>query len=191
MPLSPPAKREPIHTREFVCRAYERADGLFDLDARLTDVKPYGFANRDRGRIEAGEPIHDMWIRLTIDGDFTVRDVEARMDGAPYRICSRIAPDHARLVGERIGPGWNRRLRDLFGGTRGCTHLREMLGRMATVSFQAVYARRWRSGEAQRPPPGKPWVIDGCHTWAADGPVVREEFPDWYTGADAAGEAGP
>ena len=181
MPLSEPVSRTLIHTREITCEAYERDDGLWDLEARLSDVKTYAIPNRDRGTIEAGEPIHGMWLRLTVDSGFEVRDVEAKMDHAPFRVCPSIEPDYARLVGATIGPGWNRRIHGLFGGTSGCTHLREMLGRMATVAFQAMYGRR-RKETGQRPD-RKPWVIDGCHAWASDGPVVEREFPEWYTGA--------
>ncbi|MBN34964.1 MAG: hypothetical protein CMM46_09345 [Rhodospirillaceae bacterium] len=183
MPLSEPVAREHIHTREIICHAYERGDGLFDLDAHLTDVKTYGFDNRDRGHIEAGEPIHCMWLRLTINADFVIQAVEAKMDHTPYNFCTRIEPDHQKLVGAQIGAGWNRKVREHLGGTHGCTHLREMLGRMATVAFQAVYGRRRRSGEEiDSPPDQKPWVIDGCHTWSSDSPVVKMEYPDWYTG---------
>ena len=86
-------------------------------------------------------------------------------------------------MGVRIGPGWNRQVRELFGGTRGCTHIGEMLGRLGTVAMQAMYGRR-RSGNSVDNT-RKPWVIDGCHAWAADGPVVEREFPDWYTGKDS------
>ena len=46
--------------------------------------------------------------------------------------------------------------------------------------MQAVYGRR----RSTRPFDKKkrPWVIDGCHAWAASGPVVEREFPDWFTG---------
>ena len=94
-----------------------------------------------------------------------------------------IVAHHQKLVGAQIGAGWNRKVRELLGGTHGCTHLREMLGRMATVAFQAVYGRRRRNGEEiDSPRDQKPWVIDGCHTWASDTPVVKMEYPDWYTG---------
>ncbi|MBC6441132.1 MAG: DUF2889 domain-containing protein [Rhodospirillales bacterium] len=183
MPLPEPARRELIHTREIVTRAYEREDGLFDLDAYLADVKTYGFPNKDRGYIEAGEPLHAMWIRLTIDENFIVQDVVAKMDHTPYHFCTRIEPDHRKLIGVRIGPGWNRKVREHLGSTHGCTHLREMLGRMATVAMQALYGRKRRDGEEIDDEPGKkPWVIDGCHTWASDSSVVAREFPDWYTG---------
>ncbi|MBT7646794.1 MAG: DUF2889 domain-containing protein [Rhodospirillaceae bacterium] len=184
MPLPESAPRKLLHTREIICEAYEREDGLFDLDAHLTDIKTYGFKNRDRGRIEAGEPIHGMWLRLTIDTDFLIHSVEAKMDHTPYNFCTRIEPDHQQLVGAQIGPGWNKQIRTLLGGTHGCTHLREMLGRMATVAYQAVYGRRLRDDgtEIDDHPQRKPWVLDGCHAWASNGPVVKIEYPDWYTG---------
>ncbi len=184
MPLLDPAPRKHIHTREIVCHAYEREDDLWDIEAHLTDVKTYGFANRDRGRVEAREPIHGMWIRLTIDADFAVRDVEAAMDHTPYAMCNRIESDHKKLIGATIGPGWNKQIRTLLGGTHGCTHMREMLGRMATVAYQAVYGRKRREGlEVDDKPGRRPFMLDGCHTWASDSPVVKMEYPDWYTGS--------
>ncbi len=45
MPLPPPVERDHLHTRTMEFRGYQRADGLCDIDARLTDVKTYDFAN--------------------------------------------------------------------------------------------------------------------------------------------------
>ncbi len=180
MPLSEPVARKLVHTRSITCEAYEREDGQWDLEAHLSDTKSYSLSNRDRGMIVAGEPIHGMWLRLTIDPGFEIREVEVKMDHTPFGICSAIEPDYARLVGVRIGPGWNRRVRSLFGGTGGCTHIGEILGRLGTVAIQAMYGRRRNSAGGEKG--GRPWVIDGCHAWAADGPVVKREFPAWYTG---------
>ena len=41
MPLSPPAARDPLHTRRIEINGYRRADGLFDIEGRLTDTKPF------------------------------------------------------------------------------------------------------------------------------------------------------
>ena len=190
MALSPPAPRKPIHSREIVCHAFERADGLWDLEASLHDTKAYAIANRDRGCIQAGEPVHGMWLRLVIDDDFVVRDVEVSMEHTPYAICRAIEPAHRQLIGASIGPGWSRQVRALLGGTGGCTHLREMLGRMATAAFQALYGRRRAQGKEDAKARRRPWVIDGCHAWAADGPVVKAEFPEWYRGPAGTGPEG-
>ena len=40
MPLSAPAApRRRLHTRRITFEGFQREDGLFDIDARLTDVK--------------------------------------------------------------------------------------------------------------------------------------------------------
>ena len=67
MPLSQPAARERLHTRAIEINGYRRTDGLYDIEAHLTDCKSFGQTNYDRGYIEAGDPIHDMWLRLTVD----------------------------------------------------------------------------------------------------------------------------
>ena len=66
MPLSPPAERELLHTRAIEINGYRRADGQFDIEARLTDTKTYAFGNQDRGTIEPGTPLHGMLARMTV-----------------------------------------------------------------------------------------------------------------------------
>ncbi len=77
MPLSEvTVERDPIHTRAIECRSYRRADGLWDIEGHLTDIKAYPFLNSFRGEVVPGEPLHDMWIRLTVDGEFIIQKVE-------------------------------------------------------------------------------------------------------------------
>ena len=42
----------------------------------------------------------------------------------------------------------------------------------------------WGAQDADTPsrPDGRPAVIDTCHAWRADGPVVQKSYPDFYTG---------
>ena len=128
MPLPPaPVAREHAHTRSVTCRAYQREDGLFDVEGRMTDTKPYDIDNRDRGgQIKAGEAIHDMSIRLTIDLDFNIHQVEAVIDHSPFNICPIIAERFKRLEGEQIAAGWNSKVKtieiDGANHTFGSTH---------------------------------------------------------------------
>jgi len=88
MPLSPPAERHLTHLRDIVLRGYERADGLFDIEAHIRDTKTLGLHLPDRGGwIEPGEPLHDMWLRVTIDEDMTIRGCEAVTEQGPFSIC--------------------------------------------------------------------------------------------------------
>ncbi|MFQ5534484.1 MAG: DUF2889 domain-containing protein [Sphingomonadales bacterium] len=194
MTLSPPKPREHLHTRRVECEGFAREDGLWDIDGRLTDQKTYGFENRWRGAIEAGTPVHDMRVRLTLDNKFIVQDIEVEMAAAPFQCCASPPADFRKLIGLSVGPGWNRRVAELVGGLQGCTHVTEVLGRMAMAAFQTIpmelYRRAKQAAEgnaenlrAMLTKGGrKPYFIDGCHTWRADGETVKEEFPEIYTG---------
>ena len=142
MPLTPPRPREAIHKRAIEINGYRRDDGLYDLEARLTDTKSFGQTNYDRGYIAAGEPIHDMWLRLTIDPTMEIVAVEAVSDKTPYIMCPTAAPNFSRLVGLRIKAGFLRDANHRVGGAVGCTHLRELLQQMATTAFQTVNPAR-------------------------------------------------
>jgi Protein of unknown function (DUF2889) len=189
--LSAPALREAQHFRNYAFGGYRRADGLFDIEGRMTDTKSYAFPNDWRHTIEAGEPLHDMLIRLTLDEAFVIREVECVTAAGPYEICPAITPAFAALKGERIGRGWSRVLREKFGGRHGCVHHVEMLRAMATVAFQTLYGwqgRRKREAGLDRegPPSGeatpgrKPGFIDSCHALASDGEIVRTQYPQFY-----------
>lgn len=190
--LSAPAAREAQHFRDYQFAGYRRADGLFDLEGRMTDRKSYAFPNAWRGTVVQGEPVHDMRIRLTLDEGFVIRDVECVTAAGPYEICPAITPSFAALKGERIGRGWSRILREKFGGRHGCVHHVEMLRAMATVAFQTIYGWRERRKReaglsAEEGPPDReangarrPGFIDSCHALASDGEVVRTQFPQYY-----------
>lgn len=169
MPLSAPADREPLHARDLIMRGYRRADGLYDIEGHLTDTKTAGFESMDRGRVEPGEPLHGMWLRLTVDEGMVIRAVEASSDFTPYAICPAAAANFTRLAGLRIGPSFTRAVKERVGGTAGCTHLREMLAQLATVAFQTIGGRNDNPNHT---------LVDTCLAWAADGPVVRRHWPE-------------
>lgn len=181
MPLPPADERAHLHTRNLEFRGFRRADGLWDIEAHLTDVKTYDFPNAFRGEIKAAEPLHEMWLRVTIDEDFVVQAIEAVTDAGPYRVCPEIAPNFKQMVGVRMGSGWRRKVRERLGGVEGCTHLVEALGGMATVAFQTLYPALAKK-RAGRPLGGKPPLLDSCHAFRSDGEVVAEKWPEFYTG---------
>src|SRR5688572_32742839 len=106
MGLEPTVEREPLHRRSIEIRGYRRADGLFDVEGHLVDTKPFDF-KLAAGLRPAGEPIHDMWLRITVDRELKIVDAAAAMDGVPYvGDCDRIVPDCRKLVGLAIRPGY-------------------------------------------------------------------------------------
>jgi len=184
MPLSEPAERDPIQTRTVEVSSYRRRDGLWDVEGRLTDVAALPIRNYTGGVIDAGTPIHDMRVRLTLDDSVEIVAVDAAMDAHPYPVCPGILPAYQKLRGEKIGRGWNRRLRELFGGVRGCVHIVDLLGPVGTIGFKSVIRE---SGQDDAAPEDrvddKPYQVNSCHALASDRPIVRDRWPELYTGS--------
>jgi Protein of unknown function (DUF2889) len=178
MPLSSPkAARQPLHRRTITLRGYKREDGLFDIEGHLHDTKDIDFRVASGPRV-AGESLHSMWLRITIDQTLTIVDAEAASDAMPYSgYCDRIAPDYRKLIGLAIRPGFTNRVRELLGGTAGCTHITELVGSVATTAFQTI------AGQGLQQPDAKPFQLDRCHALATDAPAVARYYPQWYRGA--------
>ena len=182
MPLPAPAPRTLKHTRAVECTGYEREDGLWDIEGHLVDTKTYIHSRRDGGRErQPGDPVHNMWLRLTIDLDLKIHDVEAFTESSPYVHCSNITVNFKKLIGLSIGPGWRKAINERVGGVLGCTHLVELLGPLGTTAFQAT-GRAREAHNAGKPVTKKPYKINSCHIYKYDAPAVLERWPDFYTG---------
>ena len=184
MPLSKPVKRKLIHTRKIRCMGYEREDGLWDIEGRITDTKTYSFANLDRGEVSAGTPVHDMLVRLTIDTDLVVHKAEAITESAPFNICPIVNDRIAGLKGLKITTGWGRNVKNTLGGIKGCTHINQLLtGPLATTAYQAIIPRQERekkgTNNSYKEKNKRPALIDTCHAFDANGENVKRLWPEF------------
>lgn len=179
MALTKPHPRKHLHTRDIRCRGYQREDGLWDIEAEIVDTKTYSFDNVDRDGVAAGEPVHHMWVRLTLDDDMVVRKAEASTEAAPYGICGGMTPALAALEGLAIVPGWRHGVIKRLGGIKGCTHITDLLcGPVAVTAHQTIIASRERRKSAaagQKPP-----QINSCHAYAQNSGIVRRLWPEFH-----------
>jgi len=182
MGLPKPASREKKHHRKLDCEGYLREDGLWDIEAHLVDTRTYDCVydeyHRD-GMIRAGEPVHDMWLRFTIDLDFLIHDVAAVSVQTPFPVCPRAADSMRDLIGLRIGGGWIKQVRERIGSDRSCTHLMDLLGQLAATAYQTLHAAR-EEREAGRSSREKPPILDTCLALSSSGDVVRKLWPEFY-----------
>jgi hypothetical protein len=183
MPLPKGARRELVHRRAYEFEGFRREDGLWDIEARITDRKSYSFPNAYRGEVKAFEPVHDMSLRLTIDDEMVVRDIQAVSDATPYAACLDIPAAYSRMIGVRIGPGWRRAVRQRMGGPAGCTHISELLISMGTVAYQTLHSV-WVKKGSQRPKGARPALLDSCYSYRSDGALARQAWPDYFEGQE-------
>lgn len=188
MPLPESTPRKHLHTRAIDYRGYEREDGMWDIEAHMTDTKTYQFKNDWRGEVKIGEALHEMLLRVTINDSFVITDVIAATDNSPFKMCPDIAPNYKSLIGIQMGAGWRKAIRQKVGGVEGCTHLTELLFPMATVAMQTIWPllrhRKNKSDSSIGKSEKRPMVLDTCHAWSTDSEVVKVNAPKYYTGAD-------
>jgi hypothetical protein len=183
MGLPESVSREKKHQRKIDCEGYLRSDGLWDIDVHMVDTRTYDCTydefHRD-GVIRAGEPVHDMWLRFTIDLDFLIHDVQAASDQTPFSICPRAAGAMREIIGLRIGYGWIKQVRERVGTDTSCTHLMDLLGQLAATAYQTLHAAL-EERDAKRKDREKPPILDTCIALSSSGDVVRNLWPEFYT----------
>ena len=182
MPLSAhPVSRIRKHSRSVRFECYARADDLLDIEAHLTDIKPEDYVLAPGVR-PAGSPVHDMWVRITIDRRMNVVSAEACSDAIPYPpYCTAITPDYAGLAGLNLMRGFRKALYERFGAVQGCTHLTELLGQFPSAAIQLLAGEQRDNydGDGRRP-----FQLDRCHALDASGSeAVRLYYPRWLRAA--------
>ena len=176
--------RRHVHTRSIQVEAYARDDGLWDLEATLTDTKARDFVLAT-GIRPMGEPVHDLVLRVSIDTQLDIVAAEARSRSVPYPgQCEAIEPDYSKLIGLNLLQDFRKRALERLGGISGCTHLTELAGVLPTAAVQAFAGEVFRTHEtaydAHHEDDTKPWQLDRCHALRTDGPAVAQFYPRWY-----------
>ncbi len=189
-PHTPIGRRE-LHFRRIDMRGWERDDGLYEIEGRVTDRKPHDFTSPKGTKVvPANQPIHDMGVRLVFDEDMVVRAVTTFTDSSPYGDCPQGGQALQSLLGLRIGGGWSGEVRKRLAGASSCTHLRELLIPMATAAYQAMTMKRMDPPD-QFDPTGKPLKVDSCYAYASNRSVVMRRWPAFYTGPGQQAQQAP
>jgi len=170
-----------LHDRTYRVRAYAQGPNRMLLRGTVLDRKPAGLYVADDP-----EPltVHHMVVDLVIEfPSLEIVQARAVLEIHPHEQCPRIEDHYQNLVGLSITRGFTHKVRELFGGPRGCTHTTALLTAMGPVAIQSIWSIRAASAEGQ--PVDDPrvvtpeerraalrWNIDTCHVWAADGGMV-------------------
>ena len=188
LPTAAP-ERQLKHRRNISVQIYARGDGLWEVDAHITDVR-----SRDTpmsyGLLPAGEPIHDMLVRLLIDESFNVLEAGAQTTAMPFPgQCDSFSEVYGRLVGLNLMRGFRQAVKERLGGVQACTHITELTQVLPTAVVQAFAGEVIDIGgdiESSE----QPFQIDRCRALRADGDAVKTFFPRWHRGSQSSATAG-
>ena len=175
---------ELIHTRGYDVKGYWRTDGTLLIRGAVRDELPPGFYD-----VDDNEPLvmHHMVVELSVAlPDLVITEARVEFLAHPHHACPNVIDHYHHLVGLSIARGFTHKVRELFGGPRGCTHTTALLQAMAPVAMQCKLAsrmlgRRQLDEEGNKAAPNlalsspemRAVRVAGnrntCHVWAEDG----------------------
>lgn len=174
MPLSEPVARTPSHIRRVVYEGFVREDGLWDIEGELFDTKAVDMPGpRDVGYWRAGQPIHHMRLRVTVDQKLVVQAIEGVMETHPLGGCPSTMGALQKMVGSCMAKGWRQDITTHLGKQAGCTHIRELLQNLATAAFQTLPVAFGTQ------PDVPPRHLGQCTGWDFNGPAIARFFPEF------------
>jgi len=189
MSLPPAApERQLKHRREIDVQVFARSDGLWEVDATLKDTKTRTTQMADGPRL-AGEPIHDMLLRVVVNRQLDVLEAGSDTRAMPYPgICSEHGDAYQALVGLNLLKNFHRQVRERLAGVRGCTHITELAQVLPTAVVQG-FAGEVIDTRGTAPDAQQPFQIDRCHALQRHGEAVRLHYPRWYRPTDSAADS--
>ena len=181
LPPPPEAATAVLHDREYRVRAFRMAPDRIIIQGAIRDQKPPGLYI-----VDDPDPLTIHHMQLELEIAFPSLDITGAtvvFESHPHTTCPNIVEHYGKLVGLSIGRGFTHKVRELFGGPRGCTHTTALLQAMAPVAVQCFYSMRFADAHERGIEMSMPnaheeddggWerIINTCHVWDADGPNV-------------------
>ena len=175
------AELTPLHEREYRVRSYRLSPDCVLIRGAVRDQKPPGlYISHDPDPIT----VHHMVVDLEVSfPSLEIERAEVTFNTFPHTTCSVITDHYKKLEGLSIARGFSNKVRELFGGPRGCTHTTALLLAMGPVAIQSSLSMRtYEEPETDepslrltftKPDQDDSWKMNTntCHEWAEDGPA--------------------
>ena len=176
---------EVLHNREYTVRAFRKDPNLL-IRGSVRDQKPPNLYIADDD-----EPLTIHHMQVDLEVTFPALEIVAAtvvFQMFPNDECPSITEHYDKLVGLSIARGFTHRVRELFGGPRGCTHTTALLQAMAPVAVQCSWSMQMsdmrRRGEVPQFARDKSTReerqahvrrnLNTCHVWQEGGAVEQE-----------------
>jgi hypothetical protein len=173
-----------LHDRTYSVRSYRKSPTEMLIRGQIQDQKPPGaYVDTDPDPLTVHHMVVDIVVKFPT---LEIVDATVVMETHPHSGCTSITDHYKHLVGLSIARGFTHKVRELFGGPRGCTHTTALLQAMAPVAIQSVWSMQAPAeGEGTPVPAPLPqnptdeqirerfaFNINTCHVWAEDGETI-------------------
>lgn len=164
-----------LHTRKIEVTTYDFDEQRIIVEGVLQD-EIFQESHAITGETFPKGIIHHMAIRLLVNcNHLLIEDVDVDLISMPRDVCRETLDCLAPIKGLTLTGGFFLKIKNIAGGSKGCTHLLELLQAMAPAVFQGYAAKQTQTPAVSDPNRAKQmlqWVVDTCHPWREDGPFV-------------------
>jgi hypothetical protein len=173
-----------LHDRTYSVRAYRKSETELLIRGQIQDQKPPGvYVDDDPDPLTVHHMVLDVIVQFPT---LEITSAEVVMETHPHSSCVDITEHYQKLVGLSIARGFTHKIRELFGGPRGCTHTTALLQAMAPVAIQSIWSMKATEEDdgtpVATPLPKNPTDeqirerfahnLNTCHVWREDGPTI-------------------
>ena len=165
-------KGKKYHTRGIEVSTYEYDERRLAVVGCLKDDRFQEY------RLETGErrmpgAIHQMILHLLVNkSTLEIEDLHAEMPVVPDEHCSEVLNFLEPVKGLRITGGFTSSIKERIGGSKGCTHIIELLTEMSFATIQGLIAYK-QQGNLMSKADILKITENSCWPWRSDGPIVK------------------
>ncbi len=171
---------ELLHTRDYQVQSFRTTGDNLLIRGAVRDSKPPNLYWPTDPEIMV---IHHMIVELDVTfGSMVITGARVIFETHPHQQCPAIIDHYQQLVGVSIARGYTHKVRELFGGPRGCSHTTALLQAMAPVAMQSGFSMRSAQlNDGSYVAPGENTgsksllaPINTCHVWSEDGDLAEQ-----------------
>ncbi|MCF8113185.1 MAG: DUF2889 domain-containing protein [Desulfotignum sp.] len=166
-----------IHTRDIRMTTFPHENGQVIVVGELIDTR-YVKIFDITGRVLEPGTIHHIRLFCRVAPDpLRILEAQADMPTIPMKECRTTLDRVPLLTGQEIKPGFTRKVTEIMGSTRGCTHLATLTKAMAQAMVHG-----WMAEKRRKPTPlpdniedikERRFLVDSCRIWKKDGPKIQ------------------
>jgi len=166
------SKGKKLHTRKIEVTTYDYDGQRIVVEGLLKDDR-FQESHGITGETFPRGVIHHMAIRLLVNcSNLLIEDIDVDLISVPGEACRETIDCLAPIKGLTITKGFTLKVKKMAGGSKGCTHLVELLQAMAPAAIQGYAAYQSKEPVGFDPDRAKmllKYLVNTCHAWREDG----------------------
>jgi hypothetical protein len=169
-------KKKQVHQRDITAATFEVNETNFIIEGVIKDKSLETIYKLTGEKSPPSAVYHHMIIRWLVKcPDLKIIDLEVEMPTVPVDECHKTKEMLKDIIGVKISTSFTRNIGSLFGGIKGCAHMKSLLLLMGTTAVQGYWCMITRDKQKMEQSVGKliGAIKNTCYVWRHDGEVFN------------------